>query len=518
MAYYRYHAPNIGRNNALFQTSLRLRDAGWEEEAVKTVLVPVHIKQPKRDEPAEPRQQREREAMATINSAFSRPPRRTTTERGFALSNSIREKLLRYELVCVARLLDVLTRHSAPVGTVYTEGELLKLAKNQVGRFSVRNALNATFPDGTPIFERENPFPRPQTLTNVALSDEDDEFNSCYSFGVSSSNKKRGRPPVRFHIPTAQQIALKLRITLTKGDELEENDLKSPCAYRMGLHREFVKRLSGDFTVKFFANRLNVTRRTCQRYNKQPKLNVMAQYDESVITWQNVDCLKVDVPHQGCFLQDKNGKRYAVSLSTGKMLLAKRLQPVFMRQRENYYWHSDGRYDVLRVMGIRPQTPQNAPERLEEGDYDKGHYDARENAVGGLLGASNGVQQSWQESLNKDTTATNAQMPNYPAQTKTVTSQNRDKPTPHSKRFYHKPLAETAQERLALALKEAFPLRLTNARQLVHLYGIALVSEAMRAVRMRQNVNSPCGFLISWLRSESKIRGWVCEKTLITTN
>ena len=92
-ALYRHLATARGRNEALFHTSLFARDQRLTLHQTQTALVTLHSQQKRSTPPIkENPQQREREALNTIQSAFSRPPRpiepQMTGQQGY-LSNSV---------------------------------------------------------------------------------------------------------------------------------------------------------------------------------------------------------------------------------------------------------------------------------------------------------------------------------------------------------------------------------------------------------------------------------------------
>jgi hypothetical protein len=507
VAIYRYHAPRMGRNNALFQVAVRLRDAMWHIDDVMRVLVPLHARQPARGESRrnETLEARKREAQATIRSAFTRAARQYHQQPMTHVPNTIREQLLKRSQVQVARLLDALVLRGATLGGRYTERQITELVRGCVGRYSVLAALEAVFPDGTPIFEALRPFPRPHTLTYVALTEEDERFLKCHSFAMPFSNKMKsttkGRPPVFYTLPTLEHIALKLNVPMMKGDALSEADLKSPASYRSALHREFIMRRAGQYLVSYFCVRLNVTRRTVHRYNRRAGVNVVPQYDSVPITWQSVETLDWGMPHRGHFVQDMNGKRYPMNQDVGRMLLIRKLRPRLMRQRENYYWHKDGVYASQNLLGIAPRSPQNAQnqgledvhvvtqhegEKVPKNTPSRGFMPSASIATAQPLLPMQGAVLPLEPSANPK----RAKKPPKPSK-------------PKSARYYTRPLADETGEQLALRLRDTLGLRLKLARRLVDEYGQTLVDDALKVMRQRDNIRNQAGFLIVFLRSEA---------------
>jgi|GEM_PF-5748190 len=88
-ALYSKQAATGQRNNALFNTGLLARDKGWSLKDTIAALADLHTYNQQAGESDIARQ---REAIATLTSAFSRPPRKL--EGIQQLPNTIREKFL----------------------------------------------------------------------------------------------------------------------------------------------------------------------------------------------------------------------------------------------------------------------------------------------------------------------------------------------------------------------------------------------------------------------------------------
>jgi len=119
VALYLRQATRMGRNNALFQASLRARDAGWPLEQVVACLANIHAHQPVNSvHHTETSERRYREAIGTIKSVFSRPAcqRRNLTGQ---LSNSIRETLLKDGQTHTLRVIEGLQLRGVQPGQVF---------------------------------------------------------------------------------------------------------------------------------------------------------------------------------------------------------------------------------------------------------------------------------------------------------------------------------------------------------------------------------------------------------------
>src|SRR5690606_10072407 len=162
---YRCYARQGSRNDALFSVSRYARDHnGTVQQAIDT-LADLHARQPANG-PHRPEsyQQRYREAVATIMSAYSRPPRRPV-EPGKTgvqqLPNSVRESLFQLKQTYTVRVIEGLRLAGVQPGQSFTTSEALKLLKGRVGRDSIYNALKAATHDRQALFASQIPSPRP---------------------------------------------------------------------------------------------------------------------------------------------------------------------------------------------------------------------------------------------------------------------------------------------------------------------------------------------------------------------
>lgn len=479
--YYLAVAPYAGRNTALFRAALMMRDTGWAYGDTLMVLQPLHVMLARPDErPA----QREREAEATIRSAYSRAPRPPQqAKRG--LPNSLREALLCRDQVPLLRVLDGLLMDSVPTGALLTEKEIVERLSGRVGRYSILQALHAEI-NGLHIFAPQTPFPTPHTPTNVATHPHQGEEKKCIQLGVTPSDKKRGRPARRFQMPSIEGLCRLLGVRWTRSDELQAEDLQSPAHYRRALHREFIKRLPGTYHVKLLARRLHVVDRTIQRYNHVCGVSVVPTFDRYLVDMGMMHVIAAPLP--GMFLEDARGKRYPCLPEVAKRLLARGKSPRLCIQGFNHYTHPEGRYlapglatkpnpatqDPHSVFYVAPYLPQAAP-------------------------AAKTPQIAAQSVCRPSHAAPNA--PLHP----TITPRSFRRVLPDAgleaaaSRLYHHVRDLVAQARGG----GGSPLSMANARRLAVQYGTELLTRCQLALHQRTNIYNYAGFVVSFLRSEA---------------
>lgn len=332
------------RNEALFRTSLYARNTGWSIEETQQSLVQIHSKQ-KGSHAQESQRQRQREALATIRSAFSRSARVMTKPalsqgRGY-LPNSVREALLQRKMTYLVRTLEGLAASGIREGQKFSTQQVEKLLKGLVGRDSIHKALKSMVND-QPIFERVFPVNPFQTAKAVARATPQLNNKKCSLLPKKNQEKPQGgRPEHYYKMPSINDLCLSLKVDLSASDPLERTDLSSAHKTRMAIHRELIKRRPGQYTRRWLASRLGVTKPTINRYNRLIPIHSRPVYTETIISWSNIERLPFDEPLQGAFLQTIQGKKYPALRIIASMLLTKGTYIGLKEQGGNYYWYGD---------------------------------------------------------------------------------------------------------------------------------------------------------------------------------
>ena len=506
-AYYK-HKVHLGRNESLFRTSCYLRDVGWLQTDVERWLIQTHVDQPPQSQHRqESAQQRRREAQVTIQSAFSRPPRKITTQDSDSketLPNSIREYLLQDKQTALVRVLDGLLMIGMTQGQLMTERDIVEALENHVGRYSILKALSATYDDGSCVFsqiKQGNPSPQPPSHTDVASAIAGESNNKCLLFRGTEPNKiQRGRRPKTYQVPFISTICEKFGLKMTKSDPITKADLQSPKRYRQALEREFIKRRPGLYPRKWLAKRLGISKRTSRRDYAEMETKQRPMYFRQIITWDNLAYVPEEGDY-GIFLQDETGKRYPANRQLAKSLLANHRHICLMRQDVNYYWHPDTPVSPSIAMGIHPKSPEIAPKTIISAPTQVVADKVVKLPQKPKLEAAAIEQQATVQTKNI-----------IPLSTYKNKSQSEQKKV-ESKRFYRKELPNWDDESLAKRLYKKIlsksadsqvAMSIMTARRLVHQYGVKLVRSLIQVFAWRDNIENYAGFAVVWLRSEAK--------------
>ncbi len=512
-ALYQYLAPQHGRNEALFRASIRGRDDAWTQRDVIGCLADLHAQQePGSAHRPETNQQRYREAVCTIRSAFSRPARPRPVSHALnpqQLPNRVREALLQLKQTYTLRVIEALRLSGILPGQPFTAREAVQRLKGLVGRDSVYHALQATTPDGEPIFAVNNPSPRTLTLATADRAKDTTPLKECFLGSEQKSGKRCFHRPARvFTMPGNLELCRKLGVKPSRSDPLTSADLGSAKTTRQALHREFIKRRPGLYPRRWLAQRLGTCVRTLHAYNRAIPIQVIPMYLDTLITWSSLHAIpEFEVP--GTFLQDETGKRYPAKAGIARHLLSKG-QRVLLRRRDcNYYYYGDRPPDIGLLYGCHPTWEAKQQQisefvRQHEGQAQE-HFEARLDALMHKLAALPDALPQTAEPRALPQASTPAAAPPV-CLAEDVSQPAAAKPV--SKRYFRRPLADERQERLAQRLHEQTNpcgLSLSNARRLVQTYGTVPVEAAlkrMRELREKGKIENAAGFLVVAARTE----------------
>ncbi len=564
---YRTQAQLIGRNQALFQQACLARDAGWTHFMTSAALIAAHV-----DFPAPPNHaretaaQRQHEAEATIRSAFSRPRRKasiivqkrtvSSPEGNLPLNpnmlsvarpglpGSLREKLLQLDQCHTLRVLDALLLANIQPGTWLTEKHICEILHNIVGRYSIRQALHATLPDGNPIFQRANhtpttaisnvpasatPSPAPPTPTAVAADSVVTKNNKCLLFRGTTSNKnQRGRPAAFFVMPSSAELCARLGLKLTGSDALTAGDIANAKHYRQSLHREFLKRRPGQYSRKWLAQRLGLSIRSIQRYRQSSGISTKPVYHALPLMWHTLTHIPVGLPIGGMFIQSETGKRYPPLREIARSLLAKKERIVLMRQDVNHYSVPQPVADAER-----PRLSLAEVQHLPEKEMLRRLQQLTETRIlpANIMHSKPNNQQPIHSRFSKNELIMKDNdfdvMPSHPDTDSIIIPRampkfvRRTPPLPitpksyaaQPRRYYRQPLPNADHEQTAQQLYSALRDRssdkkgyvsMMKARRLSEEFGTIPVQQALTTLHNRHNIHNPAGFVLTFLRSTAK--------------
>jgi|GEM_PF-1155796 len=303
-------AGQLGRNNALYRVASIAQTYGIEQHLTEDLLIRHHITQPAPiDHPTETPEQRYTEAIRTIESAYSTQSVNYSSWQG--LPNSIREKLLQLQhSTLMPRMLDVMQLAGWKAGSYFAMSELIDIAtKYGLNRKSVMAVLTGRLSviNGQYVVGRQY----------VEYSD---------IWGLNSA--KGGRPvEIMYRVPSVEQLLTLFDVKRSPSDLIMPEDVKSAHAYRLALHREYIKRVSPEVPMWWLAERIGVNVRTIQRYNVELSVQKTQNFAYFTLLKSNLDSLPKRTSKitknatNGFWLETGDGYRFPAWRHIGSRLL-----------------------------------------------------------------------------------------------------------------------------------------------------------------------------------------------------
>lgn len=492
--WYRSQAVESGRNNALFTAARFARDCGWTQQEVEKALVHVHMSQPAH-QPHRPQSQHSRrmEAIRTITSVFSRPaaPLSPRQKQSRQLPNAVREKLLQKGLDNAARVLDGLFMVGFVAGQQITATQVYqKLKPLGIGRNLIYDVLKTELLPDDPHPDLLSPRTPHSSYANAAKRSAEDT-KQCLFGRVAKPGKTIGRPLQIFTVPGIAQLCRLLGVKNLGSDELSPEDIRTPAAYRAALHAALLRRAPGLYPRSWLAQRLGVSKDSCRRYEKIQDVEVVPTYQTQLITWSNVGRSFGEEIIPGTFLEDENGKRYPPLVDVARRLLAGGKRLFFRRQDANYY-----RLPGAQMAEYPLETPATCAD-LQPGFTLAGMILPEFPAV--LRGETPPLVASMAEASTKE--------PSNPVGTPLVAPYPAGDITAEldavANTEVDDDLAEIVYQTLC-KLDSRCAMTRKRATELVGQYTVSLVRKGLRVLQKRTNIRNPSGFLITWLRSETR--------------
>lgn len=284
-AIYTAQASEGNRNNALFYAALKARDYGIAHSSAESLLAAAHERTGRDDESLIARH---REALRTISSAYSRPPRRTEARPSQQLWNCNREALLRANHDIAAMTLDALLIDGIEAGQEFTSKEIARALGHRADSYRVKTARAQLKEIGLLV---ENP-PKPP----VSLAGIEDKTPSLIStinaYSTGGQNRHYNRTQ-RYVMPTNRDLSTLLKVKPSRAsDTFTADDIKAmkPNEYKLSILERFIARRPGKYTHGAFKHKLGVSGRTIRRYNSiTKKYTTRPTYQRNKITFKNLD-------------------------------------------------------------------------------------------------------------------------------------------------------------------------------------------------------------------------------------
>ena len=265
---------NVGRNNALYRCASVAAAQGMRRAEIEGALLRKHVvARAAGSHKSESLADRFREGRRTIASAVERGRGHGGELDG--IPNSVRERLLQAQKSSVAaRLLDVMVMSGWRAEVLFRMRDAIAAGKRfGLARKSVIAALTGehSIYNGRHIVGRRYG----EYLDSRGL-------NCC----------RRGRPvQLLFQMPSVGRLLHLLGVRWSPSDRLRDSDLGSSQRYREALHREYVKRLSPQASMRVLARRLGVVERTLRRYNARLGVHVCERVGRLELSWDTLKCL-----------------------------------------------------------------------------------------------------------------------------------------------------------------------------------------------------------------------------------
>jgi hypothetical protein len=458
------------------------------------------------------------------------------------LPNTLRETLLQRKMTFVVRTLEGLLQSGIRPGQGFTTDQALKALKGIVGRDSIYNTLNALAPDGQPIFPQRPPSALPQASKEAARDNRTLKTKKCFFVTKKNSGiKKRGVQQRRFKFPKIETLCKRFGVQASASDPLTRDDLASAHRTRMALHRELIKRRPAEYSRRWLANRIGVTRRTLDTYNRLIPIHIQPTYHETPLSWNNIDTLLSDEILSGAHIETLMGKKYPALKAVAAKLIAKGTYIRLMQRKSSFYWYGSDQPPISQPtpspVGTR-HAVSAAPLPVLWG-----------GAGGGVMDTSVGTRHALPASfsprsegeglgdeISPATTPQSASSIPSAVGTRHAVSASAPlamqwrgaggeddlspSPSPLMERelggevksFRH-PLPDAGQESLAQTLYARVNacgnpttrhLSLGNARKLVHTYPAPQIHAALNRLQQRTNLDNPTGFFVTVLRSSAR--------------
>lgn len=207
----------------------------------------------------------------------------------YALSTELREALLRDNKTSLARMLDAVALKGWIAGKEFARKDAVIACSDLLSVWTIRQAL----------------------------------LNLCGFFPpfyITSSmkektriNSKQRRPPKVYKLPELSALASKLLVRQIHFDEMPAHKIKIAADYRAEVYAALPRRKAGQYARKTLTERIAVSTRTGQSYDKRANLIVTPNIERQEFTPDEI----ADLPDKvyknrkyNLWLEDESGKRY----------------------------------------------------------------------------------------------------------------------------------------------------------------------------------------------------------------
>lgn len=118
------------------------------------------------------------------------------------------------------------------------------------------------------------------------------------------NNKLRGAPVTIYRLSPMNLIAEKLGVVMGAFDKITTAAVSRIRDYRAHLHHAFLSRRDGEYSRRWLGGRLGVSGRATFNYEQNfDDIEVKPRFQETQITWDNLDCLPREAAQGPVFLR-----------------------------------------------------------------------------------------------------------------------------------------------------------------------------------------------------------------------
>ncbi|MEM9955365.1 MAG: bifunctional DNA primase/polymerase [Chloroflexota bacterium] len=347
--YLKYGQSSKSRNVGLYRAASISMSRGIPYEKTIATLLPVHTQaKPYSNHRRESQKQRSAEGIRTITSAYRyqiystrallQAPKTSTAMTGL-VPTALREALLQAwgkinkQGIIVngstipGRLIEALFMEGIEPGTVMTYESICQIGKKvSLSSKSIFEALRGRLSqyNGKHLFQK---------LTNYSYSQKTPTHVGDYDNRTINKTKdhfsKRCKTRNYFVMPNIEHLCSIFGVLAQSWDAIPYEALKTPKAYRMALHEQYIRRVTPETSATYNGNRLGCHARTAYRYDKELSVKTIPIYGYEPLSWQNVD--NEDFYGQprsndvtpGKWLQCLDGKRYPAIKGIALKLLSR---------------------------------------------------------------------------------------------------------------------------------------------------------------------------------------------------
>ena len=203
---------------------------------------------------------------------------RTYATNSQQLTTELRETLINIGATCAARVIDLLYSLGWKAGRIFSRAEAAQALAGKVSSWTLRAALEPASAKDKDTIKSKNIycgiFP-PFIFTTNTME--------------KSLNKSKGRPSKLYIMPSLSQIAQALGSKIgSHNDTIKPEKLTKQADYRAEVYAALPRRKAGTYARKTLSQRIGITTRTAQNYDKRAALLVTERFKKEPVLLENI--------------------------------------------------------------------------------------------------------------------------------------------------------------------------------------------------------------------------------------